>query len=69
MAGAKKAAAAPAAPAAPAELLVMVAREPVKYGGKRHQPGEALLALPDDVDGLIAAGLAEIDGTPEAPQV
>lgn len=45
---------------AEAEKVVMVATESVKYGGKRHLPGDPLLALPDDVEGLIAAGLAEV---------
>lgn len=46
--------------AAEAEKVALVATESVKYGGKRHLPGDRLLALPDDVDGLIAAGLAEV---------
>lgn len=66
MAGANKAAAAKAATSAPAELVVMVAKEPVKYGGKRHLPGDPLLALPDDLPGLIDAGLAEVADLPEA---
>lgn len=55
----------PAKAEAPGERLVMVAKESVKYGGKRHLPGEALLALPDDVDGLIADGLAAIADVPD----
>lgn len=57
--------ASPVAPSVPAELLVMVAKESVKYGGKRHLPGDPLLALPDDVDGLIANGLAAIADVPD----
>lgn len=60
MAGANKAATAKVVTSAPAELVVMVAKEPVKYGGKRHLPGDPLLALPDDLPGLIDAGLAEV---------
>jgi|GEM_PF-3988903 len=62
MAGNNKAAAAKAASskAAPSELVVMEALESVKYGGKRHQPGDPLLALPDDVDDLIGRNLAKI---------
>lgn len=62
MAGNNKAAAAKAAsaPAEPAELVVMEALESVKYRGKRHVSGDALLAVPDDVPGLIGAGLAKV---------
>ena len=55
----------PAKAEAPGELLVMVAKESVKYRGKRHLPGETLLALADDVVGLVADGLAEIADVPD----
>jgi hypothetical protein len=67
MAGANKAAAAKAAKAADAEveLVVMEALESVKYGGKRHQPGDPLFAVPDDIEGLVDAGLAKVADIPE----
>jgi hypothetical protein len=49
-----------AASVAPEELVVMTAKESVKYGGKRHLPGDQLLALPDDVEWLTNDGLAEV---------
>ncbi len=68
MAGAKKTAqAAPPAASEAGERVVMVVLEPVKYGGKRHQPGDTLLAMPDDVEGLTESGLAEAADIPETP--
>lgn len=64
-----KSKAAKAAPGEPVEMIVMVAKESVKYGGKRHMPDDPLLALTDDVDGLIAAGLADIAEVPEEAPV
>lgn len=46
----------------------MVAVESVKYAGKRHLPGEPLLADPEDVEALLAAGLADVAELPEEPQ-
>lgn len=60
--------AAAAAAESPAERVVMVALESVKYAGKRHLPGEPLLADPEDVEALVAGGLAALAELPEEPQ-
>lgn len=41
------------------EKVIMVARESITHDGQAALPGATFLALPDDVEGLIAAGLAE----------
>jgi hypothetical protein len=50
------------------ELVIMVALESVKHRGQRYLPDAPMLVLPDDVDGLIEAGLAVIADIPEEPQ-
>lgn len=56
----KVAKAAPAAPGDPVEYVVLVALEPINHDGQLAMPGTTFMALPDDVEGLIAAGLADI---------
>jgi hypothetical protein len=49
-----------------AERVLMTAIEPVKYAGKRLAPGDPLAVDPDEVEGLIADGLAQIAEASEA---
>lgn len=65
----KVAKAASAAQEATVEYVVMVAKEPINHDGQPAKPGETFLALPDDIDGLIAAGLADIAEVPEEAPV
>ncbi|MFN4325239.1 MAG: hypothetical protein ACK4FP_05065 [Azonexus sp.] len=48
------------AAATEAEKVVMVAVEPIKHDGQSAKPGELFMALPDDIEALIAAGLAQV---------
>lgn len=42
------------------EKVILVARESITHDGQAALPGGIFRALPDDVEGLIAAGLAEV---------
>ena len=50
------------------EKVVLVAVEPIKHDGQEAKPGDQFLALPDDVPGLIEAGLAAAVDVPEVQQ-
>lgn len=54
MAGAKK------ATTPDVEKVILVACESITHDGQAALPGAIFLALPDDVEGLIATGLAEV---------